>query len=280
MKRFDRDGGKPPKVGVIVPVIETENRTYWREFVKSVEAQTFGAENLLIVYVIRHHKECPTPINPKASTVRVLEMVLPKDHPPTPMEQMGLGAQYIYNEWPDIKYMVHTPANDVLEPTFIQDLKFAITADPRVHISVPDFWYCTKDMVKVRHHKWNDHLNLPDMMTGNFIPDMSMVTREAYGKVPYDPAHKRASFWIWWIRLFMEYGPFAFSFVRKPLFGWRQHPGQTSGHDDYVLEGTKCFTEWAHSQGLLPDNIVIRPTEKPDIVRLENEKNSDHNAAD
>lgn len=265
---------------MIVPVIETENRQYWREFVDSVEAQTFGAENLLVVYSIRHRKTCPTPINPKGATVRVVETVLPEGHPPTPMEQFGLGAKYVYDEWPSVKYSVHVTANDALEPDFVKELKFAITADDRVHISVPDFWYCKNNMEKVRTHSWNDNLNLKDMVCGNFIPDMSMFTRQAYEEVPYDTVHRRASFWIWWIKLFMHFGPFAFSFVRKPLFCWRQHTGQTSGHEAYVLDGTECFTAWAHKEGLLPPNLIIRPTEKPDIVRLGDEESGDHNAAD
>jgi hypothetical protein len=192
------------------------------------------------------------------------------------MEQMGMGAQYIFDEWPEIKHSVHTPANDVLEPGFIRDLRRAITADPRVHVSVPDFWYCLDSMEKIRQHRWNDNLNLTDMMRANFIPDMSMFTRDAYEKVPYDGQYRRASFWIWWIKIFMEFGPFAFSFVRKPLFCWRRHAGQTSGHEDYILDGTVAFTEWAHGAGLLPPELIIRPTQKPDIVRIDEKGGDDH----
>ena len=246
----------------------------------SLDAQTFPMRDVLLVYVMRHSASSPTPINPKDATIRVLEACYPKDHPPTPMEQMGAGAQYVFDGWPSVKFSVHTPVNDVLEPGFLRELKTAITMDPRVRVSVPDFWYCRNNMEKVSPHRWNDNLNLTDMMRGNYIPDMSMFTRETYERVPYDPQHRRASFWIWWIKIFMEFGPFAFSFVRKPLFCWRQHTGQTSGHSDYVLDGTKAFTDWAHKEGLLPPDLIIRPTQKPDIVRLDEEEGSDSGSDD
>ena len=270
-----------PKVAIVVPVIETENREYWRQFAKSVEEQTFGAENILLVYVIRFRASCATPINPKGSTVRVLPLNLPQDHSPTPMEQAGLGFQYVYDTWPNVQYMVAAPANDVLDPGFVKDLRFALTADAKVQVSIPDFWYCKEDMAKVKIHRFNDKLVLNHMLLGNFIPDMSMVRRETYAAVPFDSRHGRAAFWIWWIRIFRHFGPFAFSFTRQPLFYYRQHKGQTSGNKEFVLDGTKRFTEWAHAEGLIPKEIIIRPKEEPEIVNLEdNETRSDHNSTD
>lgn len=252
------------RIAIITPLIDTEPDDNVVGFCESIEKQTFDVSRILWIPVVRYSGDEPSIIwdMPAGSELSQVNFDGTRFNHPTQMEQCEKGIERAL-EFNDVAHLVIACAGDQLHHDFVKDLRFALTADPRVKVSIPDVVYCDEDMKNPETVKMFDGRTLHRMVNSNVVPDMSMVTREACEKVPFSSQYGRSSLWIWWINLFRHFGPEAFVNVHRGLYLYRYHPDTASSfNDEWRNKGYEVFSEWARSEGLIPPGARIRPFPK------------------
>jgi hypothetical protein len=252
------------KVAIVVPVIETEPRENIEGFCQSVDWEWFDQDRLHVVYVSRHTGDNP-PVIPRAKDAMtwVRSYQCGEDKPRSQMEQCEQGLGFVFRNLPEVEHMVVAASGDLLNPDFIKTLRFALTADDKARVSIPDLAYCDADMGNPEAVRMDPKHTLWKMVQNNMVPDCSMFTRDTYWKLPFEAKYGRSSFWIWWIKMFRRWGGDAFVNVGKPLYHYRFHDKTASSFDEeWVKQGYEQFSAWARAEGLIPPTGSIKPFPK------------------
>lgn len=148
----------------------------------------------------------------------------------------------------DSEFCMYMTANDTLAPFFIDSamrrmgelsakVVYADTliVDASLHpiqCEKPDFEFLPFEWFKGGKPR------------GNPVPDVCLIDCSILELVPFESKWKRASFMIWWFRIWEEFGHLAFGYVNTIGCLYRHHENQASKNDKWRDEGGLIGTRW------------------------------------
>lgn len=163
---------------------------------------------------------------------------------PTTFHQAEEGFKHCL----DSEYCMYMTANDVLAPMFIAS---AIRRMDELNAKVVygDTLYVDPDMNPRQCEKPSkEFLPFEWFRDGkgktNQIPDVCLLDCSILELVPFEAKYKRASFLIWWYRIWEEFGHLAFAYVNTIGCLYRPHENHLAGQEDWVSEGKVIANRW------------------------------------
>lgn len=239
-----------PLVKIVIPFAwnESENGTRYETGLRdSILNQTGRGDvfDVFVVFVLQekagevHTLQDWSPIENKVVIYNADEF----DYPST-FHQVEEGFKHCL----DAEYCMYMTANDTLAPQFLasamqrmRELSAKVVyADVLVTDTDLRPTCCDKPEVEFLPFKWF----ASGKPKGNPIPDVCLIDCSILELVPFESKWKRASFYIWWFRIWEEFGHLAFGYANTIGCLYRTHPNQLSDNRQWKDEGGLIATRW------------------------------------
>lgn len=237
-------GATVPIVGLVIPVGVDPNLQYWSEALESVAHQTLGVDRILVVSVVKKIRNTGvatvgrTDLNQKNIVFECSD-----DSEVTTFQQVFRGFEFCQGQ--GLKYVSVMSANDALSPKKLAAEIETLEGDPAIRVSYPTVLECDDQLYSLnRFREIAREVTFNTLIHQNFICDCSTVTLETFREVPFDPGYGRASFWIWWFRIWDRYGSTVFRFHPDSAYHHRDHVGQLSSRKKWIENGKRHINEW------------------------------------
>lgn len=228
----------------MIPVGVDPNLQYWSEALDSVAHQTLGVDKILVVNVVKKIKNTGVATVGRTDLNQTsLVYECDGDGDVTTFQQVHRGFEFCRKQ--GLRYVSVMSSNDALSPRKLAAEIETMEADASVKVSYPTVLECDDQLFPLgRFREIAREVTFNTLIHQNFICDCSTVSLSAFCEVPFSAEYGRASFWIWWFRLWDKYGPAAFRFHPDSAYHHRDHIGQLSSRKKWIEDGKRNINEW------------------------------------
>lgn len=241
---------------MVIPVGDSPNLQYWSEALESVAKQTLTPDSILVVNVVRRANGAVPMLSRNDLNCRHLVYENADLNQITTFEQVKMGFEYCMGQ--SLEYISVMSANDALAPEKLEAEIDTMRADSRIRVSYPTVKECDDQLgFTNRIRKIARMVTFDTLMQQNFICDCSTVSVPTHREIPFDPQYQRASFWIWWFKIWSRFGPDAFRFHEKSAYLHRDHIGQLSSRPEWIESGKYHINKWLKEWAVENEGRVI-----------------------